>query len=120
MIDRALEVDDVIFSVSKFSGQKTRFRVGRFSQHNNAVHVYVHQLYNDEVDPYEKYFGELTAEHLPAKGTTGWDVWSLEPRQESVRVDKRTTDISDWRAWAHNEPGDCPCGIARSRCEFHR
>jgi hypothetical protein len=29
------------------------------------------------------------------------------------------TNISDWRAWAHNVPGNCPCGIARARCEYH-
>ena len=29
------------------------------------------------------------------------------------------TDISDWRAWAHNVPGNCPCGIARTRCDYH-
>lgn len=29
-------------------------------------------------------------------------------------------DISDWRNWAHNVSGECPCGIVRSICEYHR
>lgn len=29
-------------------------------------------------------------------------------------------DLSDWRTWAHNRPGDCPCGIARTVCDYHR
>ena len=29
-------------------------------------------------------------------------------------------DMSDWRNWAHNRPGDCPCGIVRSRCSYHK
>ena len=28
-------------------------------------------------------------------------------------------DMSDWRAWAHNVPGECPCGIPRGRCDYH-
>lgn len=32
----------------------------------------------------------------------------------------KPVDLSDWRAWAHNKPGDCPCGIAKANCEFHR
>ena len=26
----------------------------------------------------------------------------------------------DWRAWAHNVPGDCPCAIKRIECQFHK
>lgn len=26
----------------------------------------------------------------------------------------------DWRAWSHDKPGDCACGIKREQCEFHR
>lgn len=29
-------------------------------------------------------------------------------------------DISNWRAWAHNMPGECACGIVRSLCIYHR
>lgn len=29
-------------------------------------------------------------------------------------------DLSDWRTWAHKAPGDCPCGIKREACDFHR
>ncbi len=29
-------------------------------------------------------------------------------------------DISCWKAWAHNRPGDCPCGINRNDCSYHQ
>lgn len=29
-------------------------------------------------------------------------------------------DIPEWRKWQHNAPGECPCGIVRSRCDYHR
>lgn len=25
-----------------------------------------------------------------------------------------------WRQFQHNAPGDCPCGIARVQCTYHR
>jgi hypothetical protein len=25
-----------------------------------------------------------------------------------------------WQDFAHKAPGDCPCGIARSMCDYHR
>jgi hypothetical protein len=31
-----------------------------------------------------------------------------------------TYSICHWQAWAHNAPGDCPCGIVRSDCSYHR
>lgn len=27
---------------------------------------------------------------------------------------------NDWRAWRHNLPGECPCGMTRERCDYHR
>lgn len=26
----------------------------------------------------------------------------------------------DWRAWAHNKSGDCPCGIKKEVCKYHQ
>lgn len=26
---------------------------------------------------------------------------------------------NDWRAWQHNQPGECVCGIPRERCDYH-
>lgn len=32
-----------------------------------------------------------------------------------------TPDISDqWQAWIHRNDDDCPCGVARARCDYHR
>jgi hypothetical protein len=33
---------------------------------------------------------------------------------------KTADDSDDWRAWRHNAPGDCPCGIRRQDCDYHR
>lgn len=30
-----------------------------------------------------------------------------------------TKDLTDWRVWAHDAPGDCPCGIRREVCCYH-
>jgi len=40
--------------------------------------------------------------------------------QESAVQVVVKADLSDWRTWAHNRPGDCPCGIARTMCDYHR
>lgn len=39
---------------------------------------------------------------------------------ESKVVQVTTPDVSDWRAWVHNVPGECVCGIPRERCDYHR
>lgn len=40
---------------------------------------------------------------------------------QMIETDKNESVKEDsWRAWAHNKPGDCPCGILRSACEYHR
>lgn len=44
-------------------------------------------------------------------GTTA--ILIQQPKQKVV-------DVSDWRAWAHNRPGECACGIPKERCEYHR
>lgn len=33
---------------------------------------------------------------------------------------KQKYDISDWRAWGHNVAGDCPCGIKKTLCDYHK
>lgn len=35
------------------------------------------------------------------------------------KPNKLYNDISDWRAWSHNVPGECACGISKSRCVYH-
>ena len=35
-------------------------------------------------------------------------------------IPNHKSDISDWKSWAHNKPGDCPCGISRKMCDYHR
>ena len=42
----------------------------------------------------------------------------LQEKLGSARPTK--TDISDWRAWAHNRPGECGCGIAKVDCIYHK
>lgn len=73
---------------------------------------------------------ELFLERLDS---SGWDTgysWDMSHYQTFIQVwqsnvnvaDDRTfgkVDASDWRAWAHNQPGNCPCGISREQCEYH-
>jgi hypothetical protein len=33
---------------------------------------------------------------------------------------KPVETVADWRAWAHNCPGDCACGIRRVDCTYHK
>lgn len=28
--------------------------------------------------------------------------------------------IDQWQAWAHNQPGDCACGIKKDSCDYHK
>jgi hypothetical protein len=37
-----------------------------------------------------------------------------------VKSRSKDVDVSDWRAWSHKAEGDCPCGIARQVCHYHR
>lgn len=46
-----------------------------------------------------------------------------EPGAKTSPIQKsqpKEVDISDWRAWAHNRPGECACGIPRERCTYHK
>jgi len=38
----------------------------------------------------------------------------------NVAVNDTPESSSDWRAWAHNIPGECACGIRREACKYHR
>jgi hypothetical protein len=43
-----------------------------------------------------------------------------KPEPKIAKKNIKKYDISDWRAWAHNKDGDCPCGISRKMCDYHR
>jgi len=30
------------------------------------------------------------------------------------------TNLTDWKLWRHNVPGECPCGISRQDCSYHK
>lgn len=42
--------------------------------------------------------------------------------EELSSVTSLTSSIAEdnWRAWAHNVPGECPCGIKRQDCIYHQ
>jgi hypothetical protein len=42
----------------------------------------------------------------------------LTPISISVVDVKHESD--HWKAWRHNEPGDCFCGIKRNLCDYHK
>lgn len=39
------------------------------------------------------------------------------PESSSIN---QNVDLSDWKSWAHKKDGDCPCGISRRVCDYHR
>jgi hypothetical protein len=43
------------------------------------------------------------------------DTWTVYPK-----INPMPYDICSWQAWAHNKPTDCPCGIIRSDCDYHK
>lgn len=45
------------------------------------------------------------------------DQWNFEL---PLKVKEKKYDISDWQSWAHKEPGDCPCGIKKEMCDYHK
>ncbi len=56
--------------------------------------------------------------------TNAKDFWSIKEflvkKLTTPVVAGRSVDTSDWRAWRHNAPGDCPCGIVKKDCAYHR
>lgn len=40
---------------------------------------------------------------------------------DSIEIARKPIkDLTDWRAWAHNVEGECPCGIHRQQCDYHK
>jgi hypothetical protein len=37
-----------------------------------------------------------------------------------ARTEPKEVDVSDWKTWRHNVPGECVCGIPKERCTYHR
>jgi hypothetical protein len=38
----------------------------------------------------------------------------------SVAVEASPESTPAWHQFRHTAPGDCPCGIVKSMCEYHR
>lgn len=43
------------------------------------------------------------------------DELHVEPVHQTVKP-----TIDQWQAWAHNQPGDCACGIKKDSCDYHK
>lgn len=70
---------------------------------------------------YHKNLGALSA-HLspffvktPTIGAGASPIYMNEPAHQTAKP-----TIDQWQAWAHNQPGDCACGIKREACDYHR
>lgn len=61
---------------------------------------------------------------LVVEGTSKWDtandMLGYPKPQAPSHSPTKSIDISDWRAWQHRTNGDCPCGISKSQCSYHR
>mgnify|MGYP006935541951 FL=1 len=42
---------------------------------------------------------------------------NILPKQNVIKI---AYDSSNWKAWAHNIEGDCPCGINKKDCNYHK
>lgn len=75
----------------------------------NGMNLSQNIMYADDQNDYGQYV-DITKEEL-----------SSFPVQSSSKVEKIEMDISSsWRAWAHNVPGECACGIPRAICTYHK
>ena len=70
---------------------------------------------------YYKKLGALSA-HLspffvktPTIETGASPIYMNEPAHQTTKP-----TIDQWQAWAHNQPGDCACGIKRETCDYHK
>jgi hypothetical protein len=43
-----------------------------------------------------------------------------EQEPKSCRVPEKKIETDHWKAWSHQIPGDCPCGIKKHLCEYHK
>jgi hypothetical protein len=72
----------------------------------------------------DKSSGQLNAPKPYGQG--GWfirqdEAPETEPVQESVQnAPVKDIDTNDWKAWRHNVPGECACGILRQKCDYHK
>lgn len=51
--------------------------------------------------------------------------WGMYDYVGYVKIGPKTSlgpviEPEPWKAWQHNTPGDCPCGIARAVCDYHK
>lgn len=114
---------DVVVKVGQIwrNGTANRFEMTRFERRDgiDGWKVFGYFIERDGArSGSEQSFGNANEDYTPQ----GWDIhWQLE---KDVAVAKQVVlvakDMSDWRAWAHNKPGDCACGIARAMCSYHR
>lgn len=59
----------------------------------------------------------------PAPTTVKMKAVSTTPASSTTMSDEITQqdlDVSDWKNWVHNSPGECPCGISRRDCTYHK
>lgn len=115
MIERAIKVGDVV-QLDDGSTFKDTYKITKVE----SRHCWGVRRKNDGTYAEEEPFGELN-EYAPRGWGRYWTIIEAasEPRAAAAAP---VSDISDWRAWRDVNRGldECPCGIHRSRCEFHR
>lgn len=47
-------------------------------------------------------------------------VKNIPSNTSQSKVAESCDPSTHWKGWAHNVVGDCPCGIKRTQCEFHK
>lgn len=110
---RKIQVGDVV----RLIGCTDQWKITRI---NYSGFIYGKQIFSYG-ESEETYFGclnDLTG--FPESWGLNWELVEssisniVQPNQVAI------TDLSDWRAWAHNQPGECKCGIKKEDCFYHK
>ena len=87
----------------------------------------VYRISTLETKPGREYEIPLERQNDHCTGWLGGFAWDFARPSTRIKLwlwneNESIVVVNDpaWKAWAHNIPGECPCGILRTACEYHR
>lgn len=95
---------------------------GHPSHVGTIIKDYGNRLWGVRYDTYTSYMSPDDSHTASEKNLSPFIDPNVRCNTNVKAAQKQTeeVDISDWRAWQHKAVGDCPCGIARQACSYHR
>lgn len=96
-----------------------RYTITDFSQYLSTDR-YLTQSMKDSIVSNASNFASLSSLLRSWKDPIGissiiMDELHVEPTHQTTKP-----TIDQWQAWAHNQPGDCACGIKKDSCDYHK